>query len=294
MQVVCQVFTKWLSSPPDPLFENKATIHLVAFFLAKNSHLCYYCNNLLEYSMSILRELTCTSHAGINDHRHSIIFSKFSILLKTICKIDISENSILDGSFFSYLRIGFNALEYKFKFGSISLNFVEATVIFNFEDNLIDVDHSIPSGMLSLHVNVDNDLNFKNAQYVKKFTVHKKEEDCSDCDIYLIYYVSKQLKFYTSVQYGFNYSLYTCFNLRNLFSPAIFLKDKNKFSETLMEMLSQYSKNSNEFHQVFDYYPSVTSQEKACDKFLKLYIKEYKSKLDVLRDNLLTLQMASF
>jgi hypothetical protein len=244
--------------------------------------------------MSILSELTYTSHAGANDHRNSIVFEKFAILLNTICKIHINENSILDGTFFSYVRIGFNSLEYKCKFCSISLNLVEATVIFNFEDNIIDVNHSIPLGMLCLQVKVDNDLKFKNAQYVKKFTVHKKEEDCSDCDIYLIYYVSKQLKFYTSVQYGFNYSLYTCFNFRKLFSPAIFLKDKKMFSEILMEVLNQYSNNSKEFHQIFEGYPSVTTQEDACEKFLNVYIKEYKSKLDVLRDNLLTLQMSVF
>jgi hypothetical protein len=244
--------------------------------------------------MSILRQLIYKLEAGVNNHQHSIVFEKFAILLNTICKIHINETSILDGTFFSYLRIGFNSLEYKCKFCSISLNLVESTVIFNFEDNIIDVEHSIPSGMLCLHVKVDNDLKFKKAQYVKKFTVHKKEEDCSDCDIYLIYYVSKQLKFYTSVQYGFNYSLYTCFNLRNLFSPAIFLKNKKMFSEILMEMLNQYSNNSNEFQQVFDHYPSVTSQEDACEKFLNVYIKEYKSKLDVLKDNLLILKMASF
>jgi hypothetical protein len=242
--------------------------------------------------MSILNQLKYTSHAGVNDHRHSIIFEKFSVLLKTVCNIDI--DGIAYENFFSFARIGFNSLEYKFKFGSISLDFVENTVVFSFEDNILDVKHSIPSGMFRLHVKVDNDLKFKNAQYVKKFTVHKKEEDCSDCDIYLIYYVSKQLKFYTSVQYGFNYSLYTCFNFRKLFSPAIFLKDKKMFSEILMEVLNQYSNNSKEFHQIFEDYPSVTTQEDACEKFLNVYIKEYKSKLDVLRDNLLTLQMSVF
>jgi hypothetical protein len=48
MQVVCQVFTKWHSSPPDSLFTKKATIRLVAFFIAKNSYVCYNLNTLLE------------------------------------------------------------------------------------------------------------------------------------------------------------------------------------------------------------------------------------------------------
>jgi hypothetical protein len=52
MQVVCQVFTKWLSSPPDPLFKKKATIHLVAFFIYCLKNIAIYAK--IPYILKVL------------------------------------------------------------------------------------------------------------------------------------------------------------------------------------------------------------------------------------------------
>lgn len=147
-----------------------------------------------------------------------------------------------------------NSLEYTFKFGTIVLYWKKYSVEFTFNKELIDMEHSIPSHMLKLTVNVDGDLNLENARYIKWFNVENKKDTSQSCGIYFIYNISKKLKMTSKVQYTFEHHLYDCFDLKKLINPCMFLKDKQMFNETLIECLLQYSTNDDMFHQIFEQY----------------------------------------
>lgn len=229
-------------------------------------------------------------YSSLNEYGHNVIFKKFTTLLAKVCNLSMAVDDFL----FALDEKGRSSLDYKFKFGTISLNWDGYFVEFSFDKDLIDIEHSIPHEMSHLTIKVDGSLNFKQARYIKRFHIENKEKKDDYCNIYLTYNISKKLKMTTQLKYSFNYNLVNCFNLNNMINPCMFLKDKQVFNDTLMEFVIQLSTNTNLFYQLFDQYPIVTAHKRSCKTFFNIFIKQYKSKFGVLKDNLLILKMANF
>lgn len=239
--------------------------------------------------MSILKQIKHNVYAGINNYSlYDTIFEKFRMLLQKICNITMTVDDYL----FVLDRKSSNSFMYKFKFGSIILH-LAGYIEFTFDKDLVDVDHSIPREMSYLIVKVDDDLNFKKARYIKRFRFDIKENKSYCCTIYITYNISKKIKMTTQVQYRFNYHFVTCFNLKNIVNPCMFLKDKQMFDDTLMDFMVQFSSNTGMFYQLFEQYPLVTTHKRSCKTFFNIFIKQYKSNLNSLKDTLLTLKMYS-
>lgn len=235
-----------------------------------------------------LKQIKNNVYAGILN-RHEPIFERFTILLQKICNLTMAVDDFL----FVFDEKSHNSLKYKFKFGSIVLNW-DGYVVFNFDKVLIDVEHSIPHEMSYLIVQVDDYLNLKKARYIKRFNIENKENEEQYCSIYITYNISKKMKMFTQVHYVLNYHLVNCFNLKNIVNPCMFLKDKQMFNDILMNFMIQFSNNPAIFYQIFDKYPIVTADKRSCKDFFNIFIKQYKSDLERLKDTLLTLKMYNF
>jgi len=235
---------------------------------------------------------------------HVAIKKKLVMLLKKVCKIDISHFDENDPNYFQFDETyqHRHRIRYDFNYTGDDVGEAEAHITLDggrfFVTFLFykkEKHPSLPAGSHCVDIDVDPKLRYRFAKFSTRFDFGWQSADIRERGFFLFTKdMDSRMNVTTSIK---------CFTqnprkktkiLRKKDLPAVFFENNHHFYDRLNNLLDYCEMRPKVFYEVFDEYPDHATLSKGSDSitsFLTLFHEQYQIDLKTLDSKLLLLEM---
>lgn len=243
------------------------------------------------------------------DHTFSVDFhiaikKKLVLLLKKVCKIDVSHLDDNDSNYFQFDSTyqHRHRIKYDFNYTGDDVGEAEAHITLDGERFFVtflfykkEKHPALPAGSHSVDIDVDPKLRYRSAKFSTRFDFGWQSADIRERGFFLF---TKDMNGLMNMK-----TTIKCFTqnprkktntLRKKDLPAVFFENNHHFYDRLNNLLDYCEMRPKIFYEVFDEYPDHATLSKGSEpitRFLSLFHDQYKLDLKTLDARLLLLEM---
>lgn len=257
--------------------------------------------------------LLCRRLNILNQNINEQINTKLVILLQQICNVDLTNDPTPFIQTVASFGIAIN-IEYKFKYGTVSIIVDETSVAVSFFFILSKCKNIyIPFQSHHCYVDVDNNLNFKKAVFnyavhIVKTTIQSQPSsnyvgtllvtDPSYVTIYFQRVIDENHQISTFVSYQNHHSKHIVDGSHKEITPTElnqhYFQPNKQFEDFFVNVMRKYAAKPKQFDSVFVDYPThqnFMNNKQSAVIFLNLLSEQYFNNFYLIESNLLLLDM---